>query len=375
MAYHSSHSSHSSHSYEGIKGVEAFDRIHQAIDAYCLYERENLLDNIFSEFSDQCKDLKSVRILEDIIGYYRQRSPATTPGGYSQPITRKSGKVTTSATTSTSTTESKNTFTNSTLSSIPTSTASPVISYSLPSLPSLPSPTSTFPHTFPSPSPSHVMSPASFSSPASPVCTSIIKSGARKGNICGSKVYADGFCKRHQVKGCTSGVTSITSATATSSEEKCPALLKAGVRKGQICGACVANGETYCGKHKVVKCIFKLENGDCCGRSISLQSPSETHCRIHVKNELSLDTKKFVTSLNRFGNMEHKYSGLVFENKKVVGAQHPSGTIITNLNDDDLECAIIYGLPIETCFITQMTDYLNRRKRKESIISKQNESQ
>ena len=182
-------------------------------------------------------------------------------------------------------------------------------------------------------------------------CTSILGSGIRKGQACGGKVHMNGMCKRHQSK-------------VPLSEEKCPAIMKAGARKGQICGARVAQCETFCGKHKVTKCVFKV-GGEFCGKSISINSPSETHCRIHIKNELNLDTKKFITAVNRFGNMEHKYSGLVFENKKVVGAQHPAGTIVSNLNDDDLECVILYGLPIDTVFLEQMKDYLNRRKHKE----------
>ena len=183
-------------------------------------------------------------------------------------------------------------------------------------------------------------------------CNSIMSSGIRKGQICGGKVYINGMCKRHQPK------TSL-------SEEKCPAIMKAGTRKGQICGARVANCETFCGKHKVTKCVFNI-NGENCEKNVSVHSPSETHCRIHIKNELNLDTKKFITTVNRFGNMEHKYSGLVFENKKIVGAQHPAGTIVSNLSDDDLECAIVYGLPLDEMFHDQMKDYLNRRKQKQN---------
>jgi hypothetical protein len=196
----------------------------------------------------------------------------------------------------------------------------------------------------------------SHSEPRSESCTAIMKSGNRQGCACGLKVHANNLCKRHQPK----------SPAGEKSEEKCPALMKAGTRAGQMCGAKVCNGDTYCGKHKVTKCVFKLANGECCGRSVSSNSPSETHCRIHVKNELSLDTTKFVTSLNRFGNMEHKYSGLVFEHKKVIGAQHPAGTIITNLTTDDFECVIVYGLPLDPSFSVQFTDYLNKRKQKET---------
>jgi hypothetical protein len=287
--------------------VDAFDRIHQAIDDYCTYERESLLDDILSDFRDACKDAKVILALEEIIGYYRGHSPASTPG--TPGVHRVRGPRTP-----------------------PTGDNSPIIAPSLP--------------------PDAPVGPSAPSAP-SETCVSLIKSGVRKGHACGGKVHAGGLCKRHQPK-------------VALSEEKCPALMKAGARKGQVCGSKVANGDTYCGKHKITKCVFKLASGDCCGKNISHCSPTETHCRIHVKNELSLDTKKFVTALNRFGNMEHKYSGLVFENKKVIGAQHPTGTIVTNLNDDDLECVIVYGLPIDTCFSTQMTDYLNRRRQKES---------
>lgn len=285
---------------------DAFDRIHQAIDDYCTSERESLLDDIFSDFCDACKDTKAVAALEQIIGYYREHSPASTPGtpGSHRPRGQRTP---------------------------PTTDRSPVI-------------TSTS------------APPVSTAPIDGNLCVSIIKSGVRKGQACGGKVHANGLCKRHQPK-------------VPLSEEKCPALMKAGARKGQVCGSRVANGDTYCGKHKITKCVFKLPSGDCCGRSISHCSPTETHCRIHVKDELGLDTKKYITMVNRFGNMEHKYSGLVFENKKVIGAQNPTGTIATNLNDDDLECVIVYGLPLDPSFSTQISDYLNRRRQKETAES------
>lgn len=333
---------------QGLRSENTFDNIHQAIIEYCSYERQTLLENILTDFNNQCNDVKSMQILEEIIGYYQQSSPATTPGICVKKVCKPHLTV-----------------------NSPMSHFSPSSQRS-----SLTSPASHASHTSFSPLTSHPSHPTHSSHSTHPthptqptqplLCTSIIKSGMRKGQSCGIKVHADGLCKRHQPKVCVESSGNAGISPTNGAEEKCPALLKVGVRKGQICGACVPNGEIYCGKHKVVKCMFKLENGDYCGRSISLHSTSQTHCRIHVKNELSLDTRKFVTSLNRFGNMEHKYSGLVFENKKVVGAQHPTGTIVSNLNDDDLECVITYGLPIDPCFSSQMSDYLNKRKRKES---------
>lgn len=236
--------------------MDAFDRIHLAIDDYITQERINLLESILKDFSNECNDQKTIEKLENVLNYYRGKSP---------------------------------------MSSVPSSPLS-----------------------------HHISEPILNTVESS--CKALIKHGLRQGQVCGSKSTLGGFCKRH----------------AKTNVGEFPSPVKVQEIKK--------------------RCVFKNEDGKCCGKSISIHSISDSYCRLHIKDELSLDTKKYITYLNKFGNMEHKYSSLVFENKKVIGVQHPSGTITTTLNDEDLECVIIYGLPIDDTFKPQMIDYLNRKK-------------
>ena len=240
----------------------AFDRIHRAIDDYLTHERINLLDSILTDFKEECKDQKTIEKLENILNYYRGKSPQSS-------VASSPARCFTSA---------------------------PIF------------------HTI------------DFKP-----CNAIIKSGMRQGQMCGSKASLNGFCKRHE------------KSDKTEKTEKSDKVDKGGVQEVKK------------------RCTFCIEEGKICGKPISIHSPSDSYCRLHVKDELSLDTKKYIISLNKFGNMEHKYSSLVFENKKVIGSQHPSGTITNTLNDEDLECVLVYGLPISDEFKPQMASYLNRK--------------
>jgi hypothetical protein len=182
--------------------------------------------------------------------------------------------------------------------------------------------------------------------PGEVTCAAVIKTGARKGQLCRGKVFANSLCKRH--------------CPRETSQETCPALMKSGARKGQPCGGSIAVGDTLCSKHKITKCVFKPAGArKCCGKSISKYSPSETHCRLHLIDEMHLDTDKFILYKNKFGNSEHRYSELVFENKKVVGVQNPSGHIDNYLNEEDLECVVAYRLPVCEELKPRLTAYLN----------------
>lgn len=175
-------------------------------------------------------------------------------------------------------------------------------------------------------------------------CQVIVKS---KNGPCGRPLEGNNsVCSRHLPKVKT-GVT-------------CPYVMKSGNRIGQPCGKNVPPGFQHCRTHTVTKCVFK-EGKKKCGRSISRCSPGEDHCRIHVVNELSLDTSKFVLFLNKFGNREHKYSELIFEDRKVVGKQKMDGSLVPHLSEDDYECVRVYGLPLSEPLVPGMIEYLKKK--------------
>jgi len=178
-------------------------------------------------------------------------------------------------------------------------------------------------------------------------CVQLMKSGKRKGEMCGGKITANELCGRHQPK-------------VPLSDTRCETIMKAGTRKGQACGGKVALGSLYCTKHRLVKCVYK-DGLVMCGKPISKCSTSESFCRIHIRDELGIDTSKYVLYLNKHGNREHKYSELIFENRVVVGKQNENGTTSMALTYDDLECVKIYGLPLAENFHAQMNDYLKRK--------------
>ena len=184
-------------------------------------------------------------------------------------------------------------------------------------------------------------------------CPVLMKSGPRKDQPCDRLLKGQNqVCTQHLPK-LNTGI-------------KCEAVMKAGVRKGQLCGKNVAPGDIFCGTHKHTKCIYKLtlpgtSKESKCGRPISRCSTSESYCRIHLPFEMHIDKSKFVLTQNKFGSKEHKYSELIFEDKKVIGKQKLDGGTLTMLSDDDYECIRVYGLPLSDNLIEGMHDYIKRR--------------
>ena len=87
-------------------------------------------------------------------------------------------------------------------------------------------------------------------------CLYTMKSGKNKGNKCNKKTHGD-YCSKH-LKQITANVEDKQDALKTSikndkTKQTCCAILKSGKRKGQVCGAtcCQYNGEKskYCKRH------------------------------------------------------------------------------------------------------------------------------
>lgn len=184
-------------------------------------------------------------------------------------------------------------------------------------------------------------------------CTAIIKSGSRKDQPCGLKaVDGTSLCRRH------SGVKKVVSSLPVGI---CETELSSGARKGQACGAKTLPGENVCAKHKAHTCVFKIGNKKC-GRPLSPFSPSEKHCRIHIFDEIKPDTSTVIITKNKDGLDYHRYSGLVFEEGKVIGKEAADGALDKTLVDDDFECVFLYKLPLSDPYIPAMIDYVKRRK-------------
>lgn len=74
-------------------------------------------------------------------------------------------------------------------------------------------------------------------------CTYTLKSGKRKGEMCGKACIND-FCKIHMKK-----------IKVENNFKTCTAIIKSGKRKGQICGCKSKNNTSFCGRHIQKKII------------------------------------------------------------------------------------------------------------------------
>jgi len=97
-------------------------------------------------------------------------------------------------------------------------------------------------------------------------CCAIIKSGKRKGEICG-KLCAGKLCPRHaklaeKAKTKAKANVNVNKKIKNVSGKTCIAVIKSGKRKGEICGCKCKNNENMCGRHiskkKVLNTIISI---------------------------------------------------------------------------------------------------------------------
>lgn len=174
-------------------------------------------------------------------------------------------------------------------------------------------------------------------------CTEILKSGSRKGSMCMKPVVANGKCGRH------GGIVEQKTYGGT-----CEMIIKSGARANQPCGAKTCVGESFCARHKKKSCCYLL-HGKPCGQPLSDFSPSQSYCRIHIIQELSIDTSTYTLMINSFKQKEHKWSGMIFDDSKVIGKKSENGMVDGALNDEDLRAMIYYKLPPDPKYLERMT--------------------
>ncbi len=95
-------------------------------------------------------------------------------------------------------------------------------------------------------------------------CTAIIKSGKRKGQLC-NKLCVGLYCPRHQKladKAKAKASNQINKKISKSNYKSCIAIIKSGKRKGEICGCKCKNNQNMCGRHiskkKVLNTIVSI---------------------------------------------------------------------------------------------------------------------
>jgi hypothetical protein len=199
----------------------------------------------------------------------------------------------------------------------------------------------------------------SVSAPDSPSrvgkCTSLLKTGVNKGKYCEYKAEENGLCKRHRPKVVGAGGI-------------CSFIIKTGARKNEECGAKTQPGDLYCSKHKATNCVFDLA-GKKCGKTLSIHSPSGQYCRVHLIDELEIDTSKFFKPKvpNKFGNLVHEKTGFVFEkveNELLVSKKQLSNGSFAPLDEEDYECIIAYKFPssfLPKEIISKVKEYQQRK--------------
>jgi hypothetical protein len=147
-------------------------------------------------------------------------------------------------------------------------------------------------------------------------------------------------------------LTSASSSTTTNNNTGCTSVIKSGERKGKPCGLQCVAGKTTCKRHSTsdekeeskttVKTTTKSEvktdskKEPATKKTISAQTKESPS----VFKKIEQNIKTFNVMRNAFGNYEHKETGFIFDTTKtqtVVGKQHSDGTISPlSLNDIEL---------------------------------------
>lgn len=148
--------------------------------------------------------------------------------------------------------------------------------------------------------------------------------------------------------------------------KKCRYKYKKGKKQ---CDVILKSGEFYCKNHRGKGCIHVLTNGprihQRCDQSII---GTNIYCSLHApKHENPIDEFKNVAVLNRFGQMEHLDTQLIFEGKAVCGKRGPRGSVIP-LDDDDFEAVRKHKFMVVDSLVFLMEDYMKRYKNKKPQI-------
>lgn len=139
----------------------------------------------------------------------------------------------------------------------------------------------------------------------------------------------------------------------------CEYIMKSGKRRGNSCGKKVIKNDlcrTHCPKNCKVVIESGPRKGEKCNRLVSDRSTTGKYCMVHMKNE----EETLVLRLNKWGQLCHTNSGLVFQNKMVIGKQTDSGDIVKLLEDIDFECILEYGFKMSPAIKSACDLYQNR---------------
>lgn len=170
---------------------------------------------------------------------------------------------------------------------------------------------------------------------------------------------------REELKAIIDGflVTTHLEAKMPVKENTCTHIMATGKRKGELCGKGNVPGGLFCKTHQPKKCHK-------CHRPLSRWSISGTSCRIHLKEELG-DERSSYLRLDKYGLLVNQPTGLVFGDgeargvpaKVVIGKDGGEGSLVVDLNDDDLECIKVYKFPVCERLVPYMRNYLSGVKR------------
>jgi hypothetical protein len=147
--------------------------------------------------------------------------------------------------------------------------------------------------------------------------------------------------------------SSSTSSAATTNGNGCTSIIKSGERKGKPCGASCVTGKSTCKRHttsdeeekKESKTEIKKETAkkevvkkepNTVKKSVTAQAKESPS----VFKKIEQNIKTFSVMRNAFGNYEHKETSFLFDTTKtgaVIGKQCSDGTIAPlSLNDIEL---------------------------------------
>lgn len=137
----------------------------------------------------------------------------------------------------------------------------------------------------------------------------------------------------------------------------CTFTLKTGPRKGERCkGKISTKNPRFCSRHLPKGCMFRTAEHKLCNGPIVTNSNGDIteFCKEH------LPIDHLTINVNKWGHLEHKPTGLIFQDKKVIGKQGDSKVLLP-LSDQDLENIFNYSFPLDEKLMETMRDYLLRR--------------
>ena len=137
------------------------------------------------------------------------------------------------------------------------------------------------------------------------------------------------------------------------------------MKVSELKALCKAKGIKSGGKKAdIVKRIVDFDSGESVSKNKTVSSKKNKN---NIMKFLSKGKETIIIDENKHGNQEHKETGFVFNNEKVIGVQQEDGTI-RELNEEDIDKCNCYK------FEYKLPENLNKKIIESDLLSDEEES-